>query len=89
MKYVVAAIAALALTGCSQMQPTTAEHAYRVAKGVYQIGKKIVIINEDLIGEEALENLKKIDEYAGRIDKVHEMLVDEAGKHDAGSASKR
>ena len=66
MKLWIGIVVAAIVAGCASMQQ--APHVYRVAKGVYQIGRKIVIINEDMIGDDAMAKLKAIDDYAGRFD---------------------
>lgn len=72
----IAALAAALFTGCAATWNAlvVGDKAYKVAKGVYQIGRKVVIINEDLIGPEAMAALKTIDEYAGRVDTAHDLI---------------
>jgi|GEM_PF-5506436 hypothetical protein len=76
---------ALLVSGCS-FSFSALEPAYKVGKGIYQIGKKVVIVNEDLIGPEAMAALKKIDEYAGRIDSTVQLVKEETGAPGASTA---
>ena len=85
-----AAIVAVFLAGCSAAWNAlvVGDKAYKVAKGVYQIGRKVVIINEDLIGPEAMAALKTIDEYAGRVDTAHDLIKERLlAAHDGNATS--
>lgn len=64
MKLIFIVVLSLLLSGCAT------DGAYQVAKVAYIGGKQIVIINSDLIDQDTLNELKKIDRVAVTYDAV-------------------
>jgi glucosamine 6-phosphate synthetase-like amidotransferase/phosphosugar isomerase protein len=63
----------LAFTGCGRLTPSvaaTVAQMYDTTKTIYVKGQEIVVINSDLLDEETLKQLNKIDETVKKIDTV-------------------
>jgi len=58
-------------TGCtsSDVKPA-AKKAYPVAKAIYKVGASVVKSNSDLIDDETLDTLKRVDKVAKTIDGI-------------------
>ena len=77
----VAVLALAGLNGC------VAENVYdNVGKPMYNVGKAVVVLNADLISEEKMEELKKIDNALIRVDTTKELVKQLETKEDANSS---
>ena len=68
MKTIAAIIAVMLLSGCAT------DGVYNVGKTVYIGGKAVVIANADLLPQETLDKLEKVDELATRYDETRSTI---------------
>jgi hypothetical protein len=76
MKYFLILLVLLGLSGC------VTDSAYNVSKVVYIGGKAVVIANADLLPQDTLDKLEKVDELATRYDETRTVIKKAIEKED-------
>ena len=67
MKYIIIAI--VLLSGCAQL-----DGVYSTGKKIYVGGREVVIQNADMLPQETLDKLERIDDYAGRYNSARTVV---------------
>lgn len=67
MKYIIIAI--VLLSGCAQM-----DGVYNTGKKLYVGGREVVIQNADMLPQETLDKLERIDDYTGRYNSARTVV---------------
>lgn len=70
-KILLASAVALIFSGCST---ASLSKLYDTTKVVYVKGKEVVITNADLLDDETLERLNKLDEVVQGVDEIKEVI---------------
>ena len=81
MKWIIISVLLLLLSGCAT------DTAYGVAKTVYVGGKAVVIANADLLDDETIAKLEKVDDYATRYDNARTVLKEALDVVDTNNTS--